>query len=216
MSRECVVEECKQPVAYKKTGLCHKHHYRFITNGTTDAREEVDQSTACIADGCERPQKTRKGYCIKHYKSWKRKQPIDTSKTCSLCSRPIGYNGGRGMCLSHYNSWMRNEGNALAVDSNKQRKFLPYGNTGRKYFKNEDGRFTHRAVAEEKLGRLLKDGEIVHHVNMDKLDNSIDNIHVCSSNSNHLVVHRQLEQIAGELVRVGLIGFKDGKYFIDF
>ena len=64
------------------------------------------------------------------------------------------------------------------------------------------------------LGRPLTKGEVVHHINLDKLDNSKENL-IITSNSRHLTMHRQLESLAGEFVKNGLIVFKNGKYCLD-
>ena len=112
------------------------------------------------------------------------------------------------MCVKHYQQWKK-YGDAL---HNEKRQYMPYGNRDRRYYKTTNGNWLHKVVAEENLGRKLNRGEIVHHINLDKLDNNPSNIYVCKNNGSHLSLHRQLEQIAGELVRDGIIFFENGKY----
>ena len=51
--------------------------------------------------------------------------------------------------------------------------------------------YEHKLVAEGKLGRELKRGEIVHHVNGIKTDNSPENIEILPSRFHHRVKHRK-------------------------
>ena len=51
--------------------------------------------------------------------------------------------------------------------------------------------YEHRVVAEEKLGRRLRPGEIPHHVNGIKTDNRPENIEVVVSGFHHRVMHRK-------------------------
>lgn len=46
----------------------------------------------------------------------------------------------------------------------------------------------HRLVAEEKIGRFLKNNEVVHHINENKHDNSPDNLQVMTA-SEHNKLH---------------------------
>ena len=62
-------------------------------------------------------------------------------------------------------------------------------NNGYKRFKDSD-KLVHRCVAEMKLGRPLKDTEIVHHKNRDKQDNSFDNLQVFKNQSEHWKIHK--------------------------
>lgn len=50
--------------------------------------------------------------------------------------------------------------------------------------------YEHRLVAEQKLGRRLKRGELVHHVNHVKTDNRPDNLDVVTSHAHHRAEHR--------------------------
>ena len=206
--QECKIEGCNQPIANRKTQLCHKHHLRFIRNGTTElGRELVNHQNKCKAEGCDRQQQTLKGYCLMHYKRWKRQQPIDESKKCFVCDEPIGHHGCNGMCVRHYSQWLLH-GDPLF---NEKRKYEPYGNFGSKYYKTPDGKWVHRVVAEEMLGRKLEPKEVVHHINLNKLDNSKANLYVCD-NKTHIHLHRQLERLAASLIEDGIIVFKDGEY----
>lgn len=83
------------------------------------------------------------------------------------------------------------------------------GSRGRK-----DGyRLEHHIVIENNLGRSLQKGEIVHHINGNKLDNRLENLWLFDSISSHRQSHSSLEDVAMQLVYEGIIGFDNGKYY---
>ena len=51
--------------------------------------------------------------------------------------------------------------------------------------------YEHRLVGEAKLGRRLRDGELVHHVDENKQNNDPDNLVVVESNAEHFLHHRK-------------------------
>lgn len=51
--------------------------------------------------------------------------------------------------------------------------------------------YEHRLVAELVLGRRLRDGEIVHHRDGNKINNAPENIEVVESIGHHLIRHRR-------------------------
>lgn len=59
---------------------------------------------------------------------------------------------------------------------------------GRSYRKR-NGRHEHRIVAEQKLGRSLRPGEIVHHIDGNFLNNDPDNLAVMTQ-SEHIRLHK--------------------------
>lgn len=56
---------------------------------------------------------------------------------------------------------------------------------GRRYF-SDSGKSVARWAAEQKLGRPLRDREVVHHGYRGKLCNDIDNLWVFKDNQEHL------------------------------
>ena len=51
------------------------------------------------------------------------------------------------------------------------------------------GRHTHRIVAEQILGRPLKPGEVVHHIDGNKRNNDPSNLQVLASQAEHARLH---------------------------
>lgn len=70
----------------------------------------------------------------------------------------------------------------------------------------------HAIVAEIKIGRQLKAGEIVHHINGDRSDNRPDNLFVCRNRSHHNEVHRSEAAAMRALLDRGLVVFREGCY----
>lgn len=76
------------------------------------------------------------------------------------------------------------------VRSKLRKARLAKGNNGKTYEKVY-GRPTHRVVAEMKIGRALRPGEVVHHIDGNKRNNSIENLMVFPSQAEHAKWHKE-------------------------
>lgn len=144
-------------------------------------------NSTCSVDGCERPSRCR-GWCGTHYGRWRvhgdvqADKPIVTKKPrgeklCKVdgCDRLFI---ARGWCSAHYARWRR------YGDPQGEREIEPKaskgsGSTYKGYRRVQvDGEhiYEHRAVMEEMIGRPLRDGENVHHVNGRRADNRPENL----------------------------------------
>jgi hypothetical protein len=74
--------------------------------------------------------------------------------------------------------------------------------TSKRSYKSE-----HVLVIEEEIGRPLDPGEVVHHIDGDKLNNLSENLVVMPKQSHHKIAHHSLQQVGYELVRSGLVFF---------
>ena len=72
----------------------------------------------------------------------------------------------------------------------------------------------HRTIVEKHIGRLLKKGETVHHIDCNKINNNISNLFLCSS-QDHTLLHKELENIGRLLFNLGYVKFVDGHYVLD-
>lgn len=119
--------------------------------------------------------------CGKEFEKWK----ADVLEH-NFCSRECAkaFTGPR---MTAYNR----EHNPTAMTPERRQR-LRYAHLGKgegKTYTKTYGRHTHRIVAEQMLGRPLKPGEVVHHINEDKKDNRPENLMVFASQALHAKWH---------------------------
>lgn len=64
----------------------------------------------------------------------------------------------------------------------------------------------HALLVEQNTGRFPSKSEVIHHIDLDKTNNVIDNL-ILTDRSHHREWHHQLELLAAEFFREGKIGF---------
>ncbi len=69
------------------------------------------------------------------------------------------------------------------------------GNGYKRY--RDSNKLVHRYIAERKLGRKLRAGEVVHHKNRNKRDNRRTNLWVFKSQRKHYRIHKKDEEETG-------------------
>ena len=73
----------------------------------------------------------------------------------------------------------------------------------------------HDLEMEKHLGRAIEKGELVHHINFDKMDYRIENLHLCKSKSEHLLIHSSLRKVCAVFIKNGVIEFEGGRYVVN-
>ena len=72
----------------------------------------------------------------------------------------------------------------------------------------------HRFIYEEYIGRGLKAKEVIHHIDFNKINNSLDNLCLFKNQSEHLSCHRRLEVCGFKLLN-HRIWFNNNEYVLD-
>lgn len=125
----------------------------------------------------------------------RKRLPIPAKKNCAQCGnefQPRPKYPQQRFC-GHKCQWAARGGanyNArVARESAKLRGDAQRGRGSGKSYPKLYGRHAHRVIAEQKLGRPLKAGEVVHHEDENKLNYSPENLTALPSQAEHARLH---------------------------
>lgn len=74
--------------------------------------------------------------------------------------------------------------------------------------------YEHTLVYERENGFLPDVNQVIHHIDMDKTNNSIENLYLFDDSKEHAIAHRSLEKIVKQLLEKDIIKFENGIYVI--
>ena len=139
---------------------------------------------------------TRSCGCLaRELSSARMKATAKPKQACCIdgCEKPIE---SRSMCAMHAQR-VRRYGDPNRVTSDEERKrrcreaaLIRCGDQAKPTtYRKLHNRHAHRVIAEQIIGRPLRPGEIVHHIDGDKHNNSPSNLQVMTQ-SEHIALHR--------------------------
>lgn len=71
----------------------------------------------------------------------------------------------------------------------------------------------HVLMIEQKIGRYLLKNEVIHHINGNTIDNNESNL-ILMTRSEHSIAHRSLEYCTINLIKQGIVEFKNKQYIL--
>lgn len=130
----------------------------------------------------------------------------NSSGNISLRLRKLGVDI-RQMKGENHNCW---KGGRISKGDN----YIGIWNPNHERSDNQGYVYEHTLVIEKSIGRLPNGKEVIHHIDLDKKNNNIENLHLFNDDKEHAVCHRSMETLIKPLLERNIIKFEDGVYKI--
>lgn len=145
------------------------------------------------------------------------------TRICDEC----GKEEKKSICTLRSNSRRRKDGLDLCwkCSQNKKYRKIPNGEMNeqwehgitvggyRRIFDPERGKrvLEHTYILEKNIGRRLKQGEMIHHIDLDKINNSVENLFLCANKSEHFLLHSSLQKCGYTLFKKKILFFDQNR-----
>ncbi len=162
---------------------------------------------------CDRPCIAR-GFCMRHYQMWKKHgDPLYADKK-KMNNMPNGLHKRKNgyIFVSPVPEVMMraNPITSPMVEKTDRPSFSFIVNQGPR-----DGTKKNRCVRQHRAVAGAKKGEIVHHIDLNPVNNVYENLHVFKSPKEHALAHCSLEHEAAKLIQCGLLIFNRSTGFYE-
>lgn len=155
-----------------------------------------------ICDDCGKEEKIR--YARIRYSEIEKDFSRDYCKKCSYKHRKVNEHcrGSKSV------DWK----GGMAITKNGYLRYTSgWDENGEK--RDRKGEYVHKVLYGKALGRKLTKIEQLHHIDMNKLNNEINNLFLCENKSKHYVLHAQMEEVALTLLNKYIWFDKENKIY---
>lgn len=97
-----------------------------------------------------------------------------------------------------------------------KKHFKPFTGINKAGYPIINGKKEYVIIIEKNIGRNLKKGEVIHHIDGNKKNSDIENLFLAKNNSEHTKAHRTLRECSYKLYKKSIIKFdkEKGIYYI--